>query len=561
MGGSTKQNRFWILCVVLFCAVLLLVSVAAASTTASITITGVYKGVPPVAKFTAIPLSGIAPLNVAFDSSGTTGTLPLTYAWDFGDGGISSLPNPSHTYNAGTYTAQLTVSNAAGSSSATQPITATSPLTAAFTAVPSSGPYPLTVTFTDTSTGGTPTSWAWDFNNDGIIDSYLQNPGTFTYTSANTYYPKLTVSNGAGSDFTTREITVYPPLTASFTATQDCTTKLKVKFMSTYSGGPPTGPTTWYWNFGDGTSSNVQNPIQTYATAGTYIVKLTVTRGSESITVSKTITPGTLKASFSASPTSGTIPLTVSFTDTSAGIPTSWKWDFGDTTSSTVQNPVHTYTKAGTFTVKLTPGNSCSPTCTAATKTITVYPVLTVSSITPVSGNRGWTVLISNLAGTGFQPGATVKLTRTGSPPETITGTSVIVVSSSKITCSFDLIGATIGSWDVVVTNPDSKSASKSGFTVISNAPTISGSFTPSSGARGTTVTITSIPGTNFQPYATVVLTSGTTTIPVTVTSITSTKITGKVAILSGAPTGYYTAKVTNTDGKYGTRASAFKVT
>ena len=63
MSGNTKQNRFWILCAVFFCAVLLLVSAAAASTTASITITGDYLGVPPVAKFTATPLSGFDPLD------------------------------------------------------------------------------------------------------------------------------------------------------------------------------------------------------------------------------------------------------------------------------------------------------------------------------------------------------------------------------------------------------------------------------------------------------------------------------------------------------------------
>ena len=64
-------------------------------------------------------------------------------------------------------------------------------------------------------------------------------------------------------------------------------------------------------------------------------------------------------ASFSANPTSGTVPLTVSFTDTSTGSPTGWSWDFGDGSPlSTLQNPGHTYTLAGTYTVKLTASNS-----------------------------------------------------------------------------------------------------------------------------------------------------------------------------------------------------------
>ncbi len=58
-------------------------------------------------------------------------------------------------------------------------------------------------------------------------------------------------------------------------------------------------------------------------------------------------------AAFSASPTSGNVPLNVTFTDKSTGTPTSWKWSFGDGTNSTVQNPTHKYTKAGTYTVAL----------------------------------------------------------------------------------------------------------------------------------------------------------------------------------------------------------------
>ena len=70
--------------------------------------------------------------------------------------------------------------------------------TANFSSTPTSGSIPLTMQFTDNSTG-TPTSWAWDFNNDGIIYSTLQNP-TYTYNNAGTYTVKLTVINAAGSD-------------------------------------------------------------------------------------------------------------------------------------------------------------------------------------------------------------------------------------------------------------------------------------------------------------------------------------------------------------------------
>ena len=80
--------------------------------------------------------------------------------------------------------------------------------TASFSGAPTSGTAPLTVNFTDTSTGN-PDTWAWDFENDGTVDSTAQNP-SFTYTTPNTYTAKLTVTNSAGSSSATRTITVSP---------------------------------------------------------------------------------------------------------------------------------------------------------------------------------------------------------------------------------------------------------------------------------------------------------------------------------------------------------------
>jgi PKD repeat protein len=63
-------------------------------------------------------------------------------------------------------------------------------------------------------------------------------------------------------------------------------------------------------------------------------------------------------ANFTASPTSEMVPLTVTFMDASQGNPTSWRWDFGDGSNSTLRNPVHTYTNIGLYTVTLTAANS-----------------------------------------------------------------------------------------------------------------------------------------------------------------------------------------------------------
>jgi C1A family cysteine protease len=80
----------------------------------------------------------------------------------------------------------------------------------------------------------------------------------------------------------------------------------------------------------------------------------------------------------------------------------------------------------------------------------------TLTGITPSDGLNTGTVHITNLAGSNFQAGATVKLTRLGQSD--MSATNVTVVSASQITCDFDLTGAANGAWDVVITNPDARS-------------------------------------------------------------------------------------------------------
>ena len=93
----------------------------------------------------------------------------------------------------------------------------------------------------------------------------------------------------------------------------------------------------------------------------------------------------------------------------------------------------------------------------------------TITSITPASGSNNGVTNITNLAGTNFLTGATVKLTKTGQTD--ITGSNVTVVSATKITCSFDLTNKTAGNWNVVVTNTDGQSSTLSnGFQITQSA-------------------------------------------------------------------------------------------
>jgi beta propeller repeat protein len=228
-----------------------------------------------------------------------------------------------------------------------------------FSASPTSGKAPLNVKFTDTSTG-TPTKWKWDFG-DGTT-STKQNI-THKYSKAGVYTVKLTVTNAKGSNTVTKTdyIKVIAKTVAAFSASPTSgKVPLNVKFIDASTGTP----TKWKWDFGDGTSSTKQNPIHKYSKAGKYTVALTVTNaaGSNTVTKSNYITvTGTSQAptaDFWGWPLSGKAPLKVTFTETSKGSPTSWKWDFGDGKSSIEKSPTHTYSAAGTYTVKLTATNA-----------------------------------------------------------------------------------------------------------------------------------------------------------------------------------------------------------
>jgi PKD repeat protein len=227
--------------------------------------------------------------------------------------------------------------------------------TASFTASPSSGPAPLTVHFTDTSSGS-PSQWGWDFG-DGTT-STAQNP-THTYNQPGSYPVTLKVTNGAGSDTASRTITAQAVAApqASFTMTPSSgPAPLTVHFTDTSSGSP----TQWAWDFGDGTASTQQSPSHSYDKPGSYPVTLKVTNAGGSDTVSHTVTAQVAvpQASFTMTPSSGSAPLAVHFTDTSSGSPTQWAWDFGDGTTSTAQNPSHTYDKPGSYQVNLTVRNT-----------------------------------------------------------------------------------------------------------------------------------------------------------------------------------------------------------
>ena len=147
-----------------------------------------------------------------------------------------------------------------------------------FTADPVTGDSPLTVTFTNTTANpGTVTNWYWFFGD--TLVSTLQNPGTHLYLAAGTYPVTLRASNASGT-VTSAPVVITVNAPPTLTAHGAWSPILPqrgqlVTFTGTVGGGTP--GYTWNWTFGDGNTSNLQNPTHTYNSTGTFPVTLTVT--------------------------------------------------------------------------------------------------------------------------------------------------------------------------------------------------------------------------------------------------------------------------------------------
>ncbi|HEX9983266.1 MAG TPA: PKD domain-containing protein [Thermoanaerobaculia bacterium] len=311
-----------------------------------------------------------AGLKVLFTdaSSGT----PVSWLWTFGDGGISTEKNPSHTYErAGSYEVSLTVGNAFGSTSSTRrfvTVTLGEAPRADFTFEVSG----LKVLFTDTSTGGTPTDWLWNFGDCATTSpcTALTKNAEHTFTAPGTYEVTLSVTNAAGSSSKSRFVTVAIAPVAAFDFSVN-------GFNVAFTDRSTNNPTQWAWDFGcAGCTSTEQNPTFTYPRAGSYTVTLKVTNSAGTNSISKVVQVRDAQAFF----TYQTNGLTVTFQDRSAANVTSRQWNFGDCEPSSQgclvfddPNPTHTYAAAGTYTVSLTIITSSGQQATN-TQEVTVAP-------------------------------------------------------------------------------------------------------------------------------------------------------------------------------------------
>ncbi|MDQ7024849.1 MAG: PKD domain-containing protein, partial [Anaerolineae bacterium] len=370
----------------------------------------VQSATAPSAAFTTDVTSGEAPLTVNFTNA-STGQF-TTVEWDFGDSSESTEQNPSHTFNdVGTYNVILRVTGVGGSDASVGQITVENPSipapTANFELSATSGETPLTVVFTNTSTGQVD-NYLWDVNGDGITDSTDESP-TNIYDTAGTYVVRLIAIGPGGQSTAIREITVQSPPdapVAGFSASPEVgIAPLTVQFTNTTSGDA----TGYVWDFnndGQPDSTDV-SPQHTFQDAGTYTVVLLATgpggSTSSQIIVSVETPPQPPTANFIASPNIGQAPLSVQFTNQSEGSQLTFSWDFESdgVEDSNQQNPAFEYTTAGNYTVTLTvtspEGLSSVATATIQLSEVVVQlPPIAAFTFNPQSGNAPLTVSFVN---------------------------------------------------------------------------------------------------------------------------------------------------------------------
>jgi len=289
----------------------------------------------------------------------TNGLNGVTYSWNFADASGSALESPKHIYiTDGTYNVQLTAQSTEGCHASITKAVQVYPIpfadfTASTVCLGGATAYSvISPVTTDT--------YSWDYTNDGAYDASGINSSHVFLASGKDTTLLLATSQYGCKNTIKKEITVNALPKAAFTASilNGCE-PLSVTFTDT-TGNSGSTITAWSWALGNGVSGNNNTTSTTY-NAGVYDVKLIVTSNFGCRDTIKKI--GYIEsypkptAKFNYAPT--LIQETngvVLFTDQSIGTIANWLWNFGDTletSSKTIQNPMHTYPDTGKYCVKL----------------------------------------------------------------------------------------------------------------------------------------------------------------------------------------------------------------
>ena len=307
----------------------------------------------PVANFTTNDTVGCFPLSSKFSDLSTisSGTINA-WSWDFGDGILSKQQNPTHQYRLDNiFNVTLSVTSqkgCVGVLSKKAIIDVTPGVVADFTNTFANACKPPTsIEFTNQSTGPGTLKYIWKFGDGNQINTLN---AIHSFAKAGSFSVSMLATSSEGcTDSITKEI-IIPDIKITTTINSPDTgciySDLKI------SGSSTPGADNSDWTFGDGTFANGNNQVKMFTKPGIYQIKLVNTIGLclDSTFKKITILDGP-SLDFSTTDTiSCKAPYTVNFQDKSKNA-IGWTWDFGDGTTSTLQNPTKTFTKEGIFSI------------------------------------------------------------------------------------------------------------------------------------------------------------------------------------------------------------------
>ena len=362
--------------------------------------------IPPQAAFSFSPDDATAPEELSFDASESQGGSNeiVDYLWDFGDGHSANGKLVKHSFAThGDFTVKLTVKDKKDIPAQTQQtVTINGAPTAKFTSSAKSGKVPLRVHF-DASESSDPEDdikdYKWSFAKTTVTGRTHEH----TFTEVGNYKVTLTVTDGAGatasSDLQIR-VENTPPLARFSMSSDKGFAPLEVSVDASSSSDPNDSITTYSWDFGDGTKKVGKTASHSYQKSGIFDVTLTVedSYGAES-TVKQEVQVNNQppSAEFDTLKTVGVAPLQIDF-DASASTDTDgtirrYNWDFGNGATAQGKQRSYTFTKPGTYKVKLTTVDNQGGTATQ-TKTISV---LALTGFEPMrASSDGHSLLVGN---------------------------------------------------------------------------------------------------------------------------------------------------------------------
>jgi PKD repeat protein len=346
---------------------------------------------------TVLIASCSASFSHIFDSIGTSATFtPIvsavtdTYYWSFGDGSSSTLSNPTHTYSAnGYYTVQLSTSSTTDSAcfaSSTSYVYVTGYCDASFYTYSDSTQSATSYMFVaQYPSQNSSTTYYWSFG-DGTSTSGNTSTVYHTYANPGNYSAYMYVTSSWCSDTSSANVFISS-CSAMFTYTFDpagngCSFNSSAGTADTY-----------LWDFGDGTTSAQANPYHVFANNGAFYVQLTTSSTSDSTCINThseyVYASGNCDASFNIYQDSTNVNSFLVYCNSTGNANTTYLWDFGDGTTSTLQYPTHTYATSSAYYLCLTVtnANGCSDThCDTLNPghgsgqlTVTILPLITTS--------------------------------------------------------------------------------------------------------------------------------------------------------------------------------------